>query len=1039
MKNIELINASAGSGKTYTLTARVVELLKNGMAPESLMATTFTNRAAGELRERIRVELLKNNQQDEANRINDGFIGTVNSICARLLKEYALDAGMSPAVEIMPEEDSSTIFRISIDHFLDKYADQIEPLARRMEIDGSGQGMQGKADWRDDVKRIVDLARNNQISVTDLKLCSDHSCQTIQELFPEPAQSDLDQELYEAIKYAVSSLYQMETMTKTTQSAFEELKNCKNRFEHNRLTWSDWARLSKLKSAKDGQDVIFPVNAIADNVLNHSKFQTDVKQLIESVFACAIDALQGFETYKQKQGLMDFTDQETHVLNMAQHNIPFRLSVSNRIKTLMVDEFQDTSPIQLALFLALNELVEKSVWVGDPKQAIYGFRGTDPQLMNEVVALIGESQVLDSSWRSKENLLDFTNALFCEVFHKMGKAKVCLKVPPARALKAKGGNLEVWHLNAKNISEDADSIANGVRDLLERFPEIKPGDIAVLSRTNNNCMQIAASLEKLGVRVSVGQGMLLDTKVSGLALAALRYMNNQNDTVALTEIVQGILKPGENSDWLSELMTNPLETIEGWQTDPIIARLNEGRNSIKFWTPVEALEQAISRIDLINLVKSWPNPDLAVSNLDVLRKICHEYIDQCSSHRSAASVDGFITYLKDSEAKQAQGIGQHTVNVLTYHGCKGLEWPWVVLTGLDTEPKTRIFGVNIEAALQFDPADPLADRKIRYWPWPFGAQKSYPPLDYEIDRLPIKSSAQETAEQEAQRLLYVGMTRAKDGLVLAMRKATTSKGESLKTAGLDALKNSIGEKVISWNTENESEQIQVGDAKIPIITFQYGPDSDGLATVSSAEEEYLPIIKSSPKDYPEARISPSKLTQTVDTDGESWGIMSQFKTRINIKGKPAMDILGSAIHTYLGIDYAELEEVEQMTVARKIIKNWGMDTIVDPEEVVLAGQHLVEFLEKNYPGHKTYKEWPMSMRNQDGQVMQGWIDLLLETEAGYVIIDHKDYPGQDAIERAKKYTPQLKAYKEAVETATGRPVIDIIIHLPVSGLFLKLF
>ena len=151
-----------------------------------------------------------------------------------------------------------------------------------------------------------------------------------------------------------------------------------------------------------------------------------------------------------------------------------------------------------------------------------------------------------------------------------------------------------------------------------------------------------------------------------------------------------------------------------------------------------------------------------------------------------------------------------------------------------------------------------------------------------------------------------------------------------------------------------------------------------------------------------------------------------------------MDILGSAVHAYLGIEYAVLEEVERLAIAQKIMKNWGMDAIVDPIEVVLAGQHLVEFLEENYPGHKTYKEWPMSLLNKEGQVMQGWIDLLLETEAGYVIIDHKDYPGQDAAKRAKKYTPQLKAYKEAVETATGRPVIDIIIHLPVSGMFLKL-
>ena len=75
MKNIELMNASAGSGKTFNLTARVVDAMRSGVAPESVMATTFTNRAAAELRERIRLQLMKSNQPEEANRINDGFIG----------------------------------------------------------------------------------------------------------------------------------------------------------------------------------------------------------------------------------------------------------------------------------------------------------------------------------------------------------------------------------------------------------------------------------------------------------------------------------------------------------------------------------------------------------------------------------------------------------------------------------------------------------------------------------------------------------------------------------------------------------------------------------------------------------------------------------------------------------------------------------------------------------------------------------------------------------------------------------------------------
>jgi ATP-dependent exoDNAse (exonuclease V) beta subunit len=158
--------------------------------------------------------------------------------------------------------------------------------------------------------------------------------------------------------------------------------------------WSDWIRLSKLKSAKDGQDFIDPVKVIADNVLRHPQFHEDVKQIITGVFGCASDALRDYDLYKKDHGLMDITDQETRILDMAINNDAYKSSLRGRIQMLMVDEFQDTSPIQLALFFALTELAGKSVWVGDPKQAIYAFRGTDPQLMNDIMSLIGNVECL---------------------------------------------------------------------------------------------------------------------------------------------------------------------------------------------------------------------------------------------------------------------------------------------------------------------------------------------------------------------------------------------------------------------------------------------------------------------------------------------------------------------------------------------------------------------------------------------------------------------------------------------------------------------
>ena len=153
------------------------------------------------------------------------------------------------------------------------------------------------------------------------------------------------------------------------------------------------------------------------------------------------------------------------------------------------------------------------------------------------------------------------------------------------------------------------------------------------------------------------------------------------------------------------------------------------------------------------MLKSWQNSELALSNLDALRSACNKYINLCSSRRRAATIDGFVTYLNESETEQAKGTGAQTVNVLTYHGSKGLEWPWVVLTGLDAKPKENVFGVNIEAAQKFDPANPLADRKIQYWPC--GSQRAALPLSrIRSKRIPSTSSSRR-ARRSCSRLMGV--------------------------------------------------------------------------------------------------------------------------------------------------------------------------------------------------------------------------------------------------------------------------------------------
>ena len=115
-----------------------------------------------------------------------------------------------------------------------------------------------------------------------------------------------------------------------------------------------------------------------------------------------------------------------------------------------------------------------------------------------------------------------------------------------------------------------------------------------------------------------------------------------------------------------------------------------------------------------------------------------------------------------------------------------------------------------------------------------------------------------------------------------------------------------------------------------------------------------------------------------------------------------------------------MSEVERLETAQEILKSWKIENALEPKELLLAGQNLHDFINQHYPGSKVLKEWPIFLRNAQNQIMQGWVDVLLETADGYVIIDHKSYPGTDNEERVKDTLPsswhikkRWKSYRQA--------------------------
>jgi len=515
--NIKIISAGAGSGKTYRLTEELVEAIRGGVRPEGIIATTFTSKAAAELKERVTIKLLEEGLIEEAHTFNNALIGTVHSIGVQLLKRFAFFAGVSPNVDILPDEEHQDIFNKSIVSVLtEDRIETMEDLVQKFDLDD----VRTPYDWRRDVRNVADQARINDFSKEDLQVSKEKSIQQLFQFFgqPEADGAKIENNLLSEIKLTRNSLENnADDTTKMKATAINQLNTIEKKLKvAGQIPWKDWIALSNIKVSKKSTELADGLKAAAHKVDNHPQLRTDLETFIGLVFDMAIAAIDAYAQYKKQRGLIDYSDMETHIRELLKH--PEVASViGEEIDLLMVDEFQDTSPIQLDIFWTIANLVKESVWVGDPKQAIYSFRGAEPALMDGIVAATGgikKENILPKSWRSREDLVLFTNVIFTKAFSGMPKERVAL-IPERTQSKDPVGmenGLIHWVLHNEDkkgkraignewiMMATAFALQKWLNESHLFLPKGKkeprcvlPGDVAILLRTNmevNRCPEL---------------------------------------------------------------------------------------------------------------------------------------------------------------------------------------------------------------------------------------------------------------------------------------------------------------------------------------------------------------------------------------------------------------------------------------------------------------------------------------------------------------------------------------------------------------------
>lgn len=1047
MEHITFISAGAGSGKTYRLAADMEKILsaENPAKPSGVIGTTFTKLAAAELRERVRLRLNERGFSQIANQMDQAMLGTVNSVCGQLLERFAFEAGLSPQLKVIEESEANHLFSLALEQVLDIGTVQtMNSLAYRL----------GQEDWKKVVQDIVSTARSNNQSVDEIKASGQTSADTLLAFYPKVSTKDLDQELYKVVEAAIKFIEDGEDTTKGTLTYQALLKDLVAPIKYKNLVWSNWVRLTKEKTTKKSLDACEAVQRVAADFERHPRLQQDIRDYCESIFEIAAKAQEHFQYNKKIRGLIDFTDQEK-LLYEALDNLQVQDILKDELDLLMVDEFQDTSPIQLALFLRLAKLAKQVIWVGDIKQAIYGFRGSDPELMQAILKHLdakgGKTDVLTTSWRSRPELVNYVNEVFVPAFaNTLAKDRIALKPKTGVDQITESTAVEHWQVLGKK-SEQALATAKGIKQFIENDYQLidkdsgtvrtaNYGDIAILCRTHDNLNEMANALVAFGIPVSRSQTGLLTTSEAALVLASIRYLADPNDSLATAEIIS--LTQGDAPEvWLQSRLDyiekqNVGQVSESktrqtnWGDDmPLLKTLRQQRDRIQYLTPSEVMAQAIHSADIRRVILSWQtNTEQAkqrLLNIEQCLSFAESYESQCGNTGQVATVTGLLLWLsqlaKDKEDNQAANTQKDAVQLLTHHGAKGLEWPIVVAMDLDSKIKSNLWGLSVTADNEnLDITQPLKGRRLQYWLNPFGGQKNGIAVKDIVEQSPFALKELERATEESKRLLYVSLTRPRDCLIMPMK---SDKGEWL---------NCLGAEWMLPKTE-ASKELTLPESKQTIP-----------AAFKTLEQKELPEIAISTETPPhwfqsinsQAEKLPAKLSPSLVAPLEHAKVVEviELGERISLKGTPNMANLGEAIHALIATQIINNPE-NPKALAEQVLQSYGVTEHISTEDGLTCATRFKKFAEEHLKAKAIYVEYPIEYVKSNGQTATGWIDALVETDEGYIIVDHKSNPQSRAEwnDVALTYSGQLALYKEAVEAVSDKPVIGCWVHFAVTG------
>ena len=800
------VSAGAGTGKTSVLVERYVRAVcDRGVDVDSILVITYTRKAAGELRTRIRAALRERGRPDLARELDGAWISTIHGFCNRLLRAHPFAAGLDPRFRELVDAGAVVLRGEAFERALEAFCAGEEPERLRLLATYRADGLR---------RMLTGVYETLRSAGRELVL----------ELGERPSVDDAISRLRAEAELLAGDSSATQTQRRNAGEAL------------------------RVATAGSLPEKLVDLSAFASRGVRAAAFEFARKDAeraaLEELAAHDRDLLQEllerfateYAAAKRRESAVDFEDLQLAARNLLRDDAAVRDATQLRFRMVMVDEFQDTNRLQCELIdLVAHPDLTEIFTVGDEFQSIYGFRHADLEVFRERRAHAQSLLALTRNYRSRPQVLAAINHLFGDAFGDEYQPLAASAEFPDPVF---GHPVELLVTDKASFADapehwrtgEARRIASRVRELVDSG-EAEPGEIVVLFAAGTDAERYEEALRREGLPTfrATGRGYFGQQQVVDL-LAYLRLLHNRYDDVALTTVLASPFV-GVSNDTLVLLRRNaPRRPLFTALERSLPEGLEPGDERLlrAFLQRYERLVRASARVGLEALcdrIAGEHDYDLAVlarwdgsrrfANLRKLGRLAREY-----ETIRGADIEGFVRFVRDQDALGAKELeavaeeeGGGAVRLLTIHAAKGLEFKVVVVADA---------GRDVGGPRSPDEIVALSDGR-------FGFRMVHPTRG---DRRPVfgwddvRQAAGDQEREERLRLYYVAMTRAIDRLVVS--GAIDPERTADRSTPIGWVLDRLDAHEIVTEAGHTPVELERGDARFVLTVARYGPADDAV-------------------------------------------------------------------------------------------------------------------------------------------------------------------------------------------------------------------